>query len=378
MSILEGNDYLKKFEIKLNNDKYKLNEQDVATLYMPDVTVPLLGYSIDCKKNSEQILLLHPEHTYLLWHSNKIGSCLIYISNQISTLLCNVEKAIEHFEKIKSDNNNYFKVEEYKKILSGLGENITNAIPELAFLFNNYIIAFMKLYINETIDINTLKPKDILTEDNQIILFPQIRHFLDWLYYSLTNLLNTLEYCFNKSTNKSKTTLFSKSNIQLPNSILKTEYEGNKLKILGYSYHFQNIIELLDIVLYHINLNGKTIIKCKNCNKFFIPKNKNDEIYCPKKVCKKVGASLKFKKKNKELGLQAPNIYYGMCNRLRNAKKFDELKALQTEYKHTKKTYSNYSPKKLDEKLVNLLKSYQREYEKNNPHKYGRKPKNVK
>lgn len=370
MSILAENENLKKFESKLN-------EQDIITLNMPNIIVPILEYNIDSKRRCEKIFLMQ-EDTYLLWYNTQVGSCLIYIANKASILLDYVQEIIIEYEKIKSDRNKYNKVVEYKKILTELAKNITNTIPKLAFLLNNYIISFMEFYNNETIDINTLKPKDILTEDDQIILFPQISHFFDWIQFSLTQLLNTLEFCFNKSNNNSNTTLFSKSNILLPSSMLTTEYNKNNLNILGYSYHFENIIQLLDIVLYHINLNGKTIVKCKNCNEFFIPKNKNDEIYCPKKACKKVGASLKFKKKNKELGLQAHEIYYGMCNRLRNNKKIVELRKLQAEYKNTKNTYSNYSPKKLDEKLINFLKSFEKDYENENPHKYGRKPKNNK
>jgi len=241
-------------------------------------------------------------------------------------------------------------------------------------LFNNYIIAFIKHL--DILAINEYKFEETreLTVNKQIFLLSEIMDFLNWIRFSLIEVLNTLEECFNKNT--SKTSLFSKSYIQLPNSVLTTEYKKNHLNVLSYTYYFESVFELLDVILYQINLNGSVIVKCKNCNKFFIPK-RNNEIYCSKTICKKEGARLAHNTKKKENNLKAPDYYSRLCNRLRNNNKNIELRQLQQKYNSTKKAYKSISEKKRDEKLVNFLISFEKEYEKKNPHKYGRKPQNI-
>lgn len=368
------NEFSKKPEFKVNKKKYEPSERDIIISSLPEMENHLLGYVVEVVKKRETIVLFQPEHTYVLWNSTLIGYCIVYIANNANILLDYVQETIDNFEKISSDKTKYNKVVEYKKIFSELSKKIAKTIPKAAFLFNNYIIAFIKHL--DILAINEYKFEETreLTVNKQIFLLSEIMDFLNWIRFSLIEVLNTLEECFNKNT--SKTSLFSKSYIQLPNSVLTTEYKKNHLNVLSYTYYFESVFELLDVILYQINLNGSVIVKCKNCNKFFIPK-RNNEIYCSKTICKKEGARLAHNTKKKENNLKAPDYYSRLCNRLRNNNKNIELRQLQQEYNSTKKAYKSISEKKRDEKLVNFLISFEKEYEKKNPHKYGRKPQNI-
>ena len=70
---------------------------------------------------------------------------------------------------------------------------------------------------------------------------------------------------------------------------LDEEYE-NKYEIDKYYYEIYSLNNLVDVSLYHINQNGKAVLKCAHCKKYFIPrehtiiKDTKDEINVEKTI----------------------------------------------------------------------------------------------
>lgn len=72
---------------------------------------------------------------------------------------------------------------------------------------------------------------------------------------------------------------------------IQISYRDGKLHQLYESYDIASVLsfDLMNIQYYHIQIK-----QCKNCWKFFIPKNRSDEIYCDRiykngKTCKQIG-----------------------------------------------------------------------------------------
>ena len=97
------------------------------------------------------------------------------------------------------------------------------------------------------------------------------------------------------------------------------KYYAGKIK---HRYKTSSIFEMCKISLRELFKKKKTVSKCKNCNKYFIPLKKTDTIYCynispsnPTKICKEIGAQKTYSNKddeNKKLWL---TIYGRLHNR---------------------------------------------------------------
>lgn len=103
----------------------------------------------------------------------------------------------------------------------------------------------------------------------------------------------------------SKFALFYNNNLYIDDTIDKSikiqKIPISNLKVIEL-YQFTNIIELLNLSLVRIIDNNITIKKCKNCENYFIPQNRTDEIYCDRispqnsnKTCKEYGAKKTYR-----------------------------------------------------------------------------------
>lgn len=74
----------------------------------------------------------------------------------------------------------------------------------------------------------------------------------------------------------------------------------NKEDGLWSEYDIKHSMSVVYFDLYNCISNGIKLNKCQNCHKFFIPKNRSDEIYCNRfyrenKTCKQIGYEEKVK-----------------------------------------------------------------------------------
>ena len=122
----------------------------------------------------------------------------------------------------------------------------------------------------------------------------------------------------------------------------------NNENLSAYSFISSNIIQSFIIEFFELLLiENYEIKKCKNCGKYFVPDNRNDEIYCSNiiendKTCKEVGhfrTKQKLMRENDDLRIYR-NAYQKLLLRTRRnpgnneyEKEFDNFKKKNAEYK---------------------------------------------
>jgi hypothetical protein len=124
-------------------------------------------------------------------------------------------------------------------------------------------------------------------------------------------------------------------------------------------YQISRLIDVLYCTIYILAHNQKTICKCKCCNKYFIPKNRNDTLNCSKKCAdenKKEALSKNYTEISK--------IYCRIVNYLNRHKKSNMLNTFTKRYTSKKEELSEkYTDKnKYIEKLTEWLIIYENKH----------------
>lgn len=180
------------------------------------------------------------------------------------------------------------------------------------------------------------------------------------------------------STNKNKSKGFSFTETSLPSVKIEYMLDDNfkSPKPFKYTYEIKNLRELLDITIYQLSLTHQPILKCKNCEKYFIPlikfdeklgKNKrirDDMLYC--------SDNCKWQYKSKNRNVEETTLYYEKLRKRYNAnptyhKELENLKAL----------YQDCKSKQLDdEEIMRILTKFEKDVKSKYTVKRGRPKKN--
>lgn len=267
---------------------------------------------------------------YLTYYSykrskNDFDAILVQKDNRIGTLLCNFLNCnfkdydgVKKFEQeysltllsgiTKMEFKNTYSIKDYENVITEIvckyGEKLEiikeNLIADINYLFN----------INELEEIKTLTPLQrfyvLSKKENK-----SISHFEN---SKLNIALGDL------------TVLLDKPSILDEESLIEIAIV-NKDKILPIPYTFEStdITQLLIIELQEIVCMDKfEIKKCKNCEKYFAPEKRTDELYCSNiyedgRTCKEIG-SFKVKQKmiNQDEHLRTyRNVYQKLLLRTR-------------------------------------------------------------
>ena len=147
-------------------------------------------------------------------------------------------------------------------------------------------------------------------------------------------------------------------------------------------YEIKSMSDLLNIELDYIINHNKTIKKCKNCEKYFIPKNRSDEEYCynispqnNKKTCKEYGARKVWEQNLNNTPIGKEHYRTSQYFRMRyNRERTDENKQRINDYlAEYKKKLTLYNEGKLSkEDFVNWI-ILQRETSKKNNKRNSKK-----
>ena len=146
--------------------------------------------------------------------------------------------------------------------------------------------------------------------------------FLDNFINDLKEIKKLVDNSFLNKSVESNTKKFKLNQITIPTSTFQFNLTDKNPKIKRYTYTFNNIQELCYITFYQLLINKKVISKCEFCNDYFIPKNRNDEIYCDKKYKKYKGEETscakkgKYKKYNINRKNDIDSLYGNLLNRL--------------------------------------------------------------
>ena len=240
------------------------------------------------------------------------------------------------------DTNNDIEIIEEKNFY--LGTNFINFLSlDIEKILNNEIIsnltesnyqkiisninkATKNLIIPEIIDINVL-----IDTAGQTVNIQQIKKDLTQVLNTYTKFKEIIEFCyFNNNfktmnplqkyiyylhTSKIKEVILPKqiissfglkSNKTLKNNNIIAMLEKNSL-YLYFSYQCLNINDYCTASFLQLIENNYLILKCKNCNKYFIPYKRTDTYYCDRtspqdttKTCKKYAIELAWREKTKD------------------------------------------------------------------------------
>lgn len=221
--------------------------------------------------------------------------------------------------KVHFDTKNNYEIIN-KKIFS-LGENFINFISlDMENILtdeiisnlsqNNYkeIISNISTASNGIIFKELIDIDDISSQNNIQLIKRDLRLILD----TYNNFKELTEFCYFNDNFNSMTLLqkyiyyldrSKKEEVILPRQTINLKLKKNNNDItknspsLYFSYQCLNINDYMIITFLHLIENNYLILKCKNCNKYFIPYKRTDTYYCDRqspqdntKTCKQYGA----------------------------------------------------------------------------------------
>ena len=215
-----------------------------------------------------------------------------------------------NMENILNDNIiNNLTEKNYKNVVDNIIKNIEKNVK--------FVPEFFKIKAVGTLGYVKSKMKEILKT------YKDFKSMIEFCYFSkknekMTPLQNFIYYLH----------LNSVKNIQLPKetismfSISANKKNGKIVKnddvfvmlqknspYLIYAYEVSSIYDYMIVTFLKIVENNYMVLKCKNCNKYFIPYKRIDTLYCDRispqnssKNCKQYGAEQEWNRKMKEDG----------------------------------------------------------------------------
>lgn len=170
--------------------------------------------------------------------------------------------------------------------------------------------------IQEIIGIKDILSKTDINEikrDLTLILntYNTFKDLIEFCYFNdnFNNMTLLKKYIYYLDRSKAEEVILPKQTISL-----KLKRNSNKLDnitenspYLYFTYKCLNISDYMIIAFLQLIENNYLILKCKNCNKYFIPYKRTDTLYCDRqspqdvtKTCKKYAIELAWRKKTKD------------------------------------------------------------------------------
>lgn len=186
--------------------------------------------------------------------------------------------------------------------------------------------------------------------------------FFDNTITQLEEMKNLVDNSFVYTKEKSRTKIFSGTDLILPRPTIYFSNEHSKHYIpIKNIYKVQTLTEFFNCSIYHIYLSGKVIAKCKGCNKYFIP-NRTNQVYCGEK-CRELKENKIGDKRGEKYSNKSHKLYECIRKRLIHCpKKYEqEIKKFKENYKYNdllEKLEKSYTKDKTINVELELLKIY--------------------
>lgn len=251
-------------------------------------------------------------------------------------------------------------------------------LDELPSLMDKYIERLINTIINYKYyfdlyfgisNLSDLKGKDMSYFQSLFSIDFEIPRQITYAIYKKNDTyfpLKNLVFSIYKETKDSNETVESLNDIFSYEKILNTTNNLHKNKNIFYlkSYAINNLKDILNIYFNYFTQENIHIKKCKNCNKYFIPQNRTDEVYCnnpspqnPNKTCKEYGAKKTYRDEIKSQPLKSEHnktsqFYRMRINRAKNEKEKSLYKkkfnAYKEQYQTKKEQYKKGKLKEAD------------------------------
>lgn len=348
---------------------------------------------------------------YVKFNEKKSNLSMIFEKEKKQKYDKKLEEYVESDESYKKYVNEYFAFtsltdvipqQETKKVMVGNTLiSILNNKKELEFLFSKYAEQFIKADEGKGIDylknlISILSKTLININQNYIIFtflleciicelnledkqkFKKIKTSIAIFLTDLVSQIGEIEDFINilfldfkndNIDNIQKSFIENYSRKTYHNSFIVPETINTYIlykyfpKIIKTEYLINNIIDLTYCTIYILSHNEKGISKCKCCQKYFIPHNRNDTLNCSKKCANK----------NRKDALEKDyktiiKIYNRIAIYLKRHRKIEMFKTFKTRYHKKKEDFKNLygNSEKYIQKLTEWLLYYENKHIKKN------------
>lgn len=245
--------------------------------------------------------------------------------------------------------------------------------------------------IPEIIDINvltatantTVNMKQIKNDLTQILdTYTKFKELTEFCYFNnnLKNITRLQSYIYYLHISKIEEVILPKQTISSFGLNSKKKYSNENILVmlqekspyLYYNYQCSNINDYCTASFLQLIENNYLILKCKNCNKYFIPYKRTDTYYCDRqapqdntKTCKKYAIELAWNEKIKDENdwhCLYRRVYQSLqlkakrnLNNLQLQQNFDNFKTNSKEWKKAIK-----EGKKTDEEFLQWLQEFRK------------------
>ena len=220
---------------------------------------------------------------------------------------------------------------------------------------NNFLLDFTSSILNFILYFGESKKLKVAYDNKQIDLSNTVeRKKLLQINYN--------DVSANKNISWTKLAFICGEKIYLEDSDEIENYNIEDIKML-HIFEFNNLIDLFNLLLVNSIDKKITIKKCKNCNNFFIPESRTDEVYCnrispqnPNKTCKEYGAKKTYRDEIKSTPIKyehnKTSQFYRM--RINRSKTPKEKEKYQKKFDIYKKNYQKKKQKYQSHRLEEL------------------------
>ena len=250
-------------------------------------------------------------------------------TNELELLNLSLEKALASTLPYK---------QEYIEILNNDIEETKNYTQMIQLILSRTIILLRNAheYINFYYEIETIKA-DFLDKNSIKFLSHSIFNFCIPKHYIRFCIINN-----NKLIESMDAWSYAKVNQKLTSSFFDNKIHHVEV------YEIHSISDYINVSLNHLLKNYNSLKKCYNCNKYFIPESRTDEIYCNNKspqnlnkTCKEYGAKKTYRDAIKSTPIKyehnKTSQFYRM--RINRAKTQKEKKSYEKQFANYKETY---------------------------------------
>lgn len=230
---------------------------------------------------------------------------------------------------------------------------------------NNYINSLNleeKVYLQHSNHYQNLQEQFIYMSTAQCLKDKCISFFDNWLN-EFEKMKKIVDNAFVPTYENSRYYTFSGITLQLPSPTIEFS-KSRKAKETKYKYELSTLTDFIYASLYHLQLEGLRIIKCKCCKKYFIP-TENNQVNCNTMSDEKVKDEYSWQKQELSIKSTSQVFYDAIYSRLRRNHK-EEFEEFIQNYNYQEKRklleqeYS--SEKEVEQELLKWLIKYDKEF----------------
>lgn len=219
-----------------------------------------------------------------------------------------------------------------------------------------------KAYLQSSNHYKNLQEQFIYMSTAQCLKEQCISFFDNWLN-EFEKMKKIVDNAFVPTYENSRYYTFSGITLQLPSPTIEFS-KLRKAKETKYKYELSTLTDFIYASLYHLQLEGLRIIKCKCCKEYFIP-TENNQVNCNTISDEKVKDEYSWQKQESSIKSTSQVFYEAIYSRLRRNHK-EEFEEFKKNYNYKEKRnlleqkYSN--EEEIEQALLKWLTKYDKEF----------------